>query len=158
MTVATQEQEEQIEWLVRSFGPVIYKVAFAITRSRALAEEVVQDALFATSATSRPQNTTTATLADKPTTHWLETNKPSLQQTQCDSNRHFTQRHHGIPPSLKAAFYSMRARRVASRGATSSAMIEGRSAAGARAASPHRARPTMKPEQPASIATSSWAR
>ena len=47
MTVATAEQEEQIEWLVRSFGPVIYKVAFAITRSRALAEEVVQDALFA---------------------------------------------------------------------------------------------------------------
>ena len=47
MTVATAEQGEQIEWLVRSFGPVIYKVAFAITRSRALAEEVVQDALFA---------------------------------------------------------------------------------------------------------------
>ena len=47
MTVATAEQEEQIDCLVRSFGPVIYKVAFAITRSRALAEEVVQDALFA---------------------------------------------------------------------------------------------------------------
>ena len=24
-------------------------------------------------------------MPDKPTTHWLETNKPSLQQTQCDS-------------------------------------------------------------------------
>ena len=24
-------------------------------------------------------------MPDKPTTHWLETNKPSLHQTQCDS-------------------------------------------------------------------------
>ena len=29
-------------------------------------------------------------MPDKPTTHWLETNKPSLQQTQCDSPRSCT--------------------------------------------------------------------
>ena len=33
----------------------------------------------------RQQSSKRPTLADKPTTHWLETNKPSLQQTQCDS-------------------------------------------------------------------------
>ena len=32
-----------------------------------------------------PQSSKTPTLADKPTVHWLETNKPSLQRTQCDS-------------------------------------------------------------------------
>ena len=32
-----------------------------------------------------PQSSKRPTLADKPTTHWLETNKPSLHQTQCDS-------------------------------------------------------------------------
>ena len=40
----------------------------------------------ATSATYRPQNSKRPTLADKPTTHWLETNKPSLHKPQCDSD------------------------------------------------------------------------
>ncbi len=38
--------DSQIEWLVASYGAVLYKVAFAVTRSSVLAEEVVQDAVF----------------------------------------------------------------------------------------------------------------
>lgn len=38
--------DQQLEGLVREYGPVLYKVAFAVTRDHALAEEVVQDALF----------------------------------------------------------------------------------------------------------------
>ena len=47
--------------------------------------DTTPSASTATSATSRPQSSRRPTLPDKPTTHWLETNKPSLQQTQCDS-------------------------------------------------------------------------
>ena len=39
----------------------------------------------ATSATPHRRSSKRPTLADKPTTHWLETNKPSLHKTQCDS-------------------------------------------------------------------------
>ncbi len=38
--------DSQIEWLVTSYGAVLYKVAFAVTRSSVLAEEVVQEAVF----------------------------------------------------------------------------------------------------------------
>ena len=38
-----------------------------------------------TSATPRRRSSRRPTLPDKPTTHWLETNKPSLHKTQCDS-------------------------------------------------------------------------
>ena len=40
----------------------------------------------ATSATSPRQSSRPPTLPDEPTTHWLETNKPSLHQTQGDSS------------------------------------------------------------------------
>lgn len=38
--------EDQLEWLVTTYGPTLYKVAFSITRSASLAEEVVQDAML----------------------------------------------------------------------------------------------------------------
>jgi RNA polymerase sigma-70 factor (ECF subfamily) len=38
--------DEQLRWLVESHGALAYKVAYAVTRNRAVAEEVVQDALF----------------------------------------------------------------------------------------------------------------
>ena len=40
----------------------------------------------ATAAIPRRQSSRRPTLPDKPTTHWLETNKPSLHKTQCDSS------------------------------------------------------------------------
>ena len=48
----------------------------------------------ATSATPRQRSSRRPTLADNPTVHWLETNKPSLHQTQCDS----THRKPATPP------------------------------------------------------------
>lgn len=38
--------DSQIEWLVETYGSVLYRVAYAVTRSSALAEDVVQDAVF----------------------------------------------------------------------------------------------------------------
>ncbi len=38
--------EEQIDDLVAEFGRLVFRVAFAITRNEALAEEVVQDTMF----------------------------------------------------------------------------------------------------------------
>lgn len=43
---AVSASDLQIEWLVETYGSVLYKVALAVTRSAALAEEVVQDAVF----------------------------------------------------------------------------------------------------------------
>ena len=40
----------------------------------------------ATSATPRRRSSGRPTLPDKPTVHWLETNKPSLHKTQYDSS------------------------------------------------------------------------
>ena len=37
---------------------------------------------------ARRRSSRRPTLPDKPTTHWLETNKPSLHKTQCDSDWH----------------------------------------------------------------------
>lgn len=39
--------EQQLEGLVREYGALLYRVAFAVTGERALAEDVVQDALVA---------------------------------------------------------------------------------------------------------------
>ena len=49
-STAVEEQrlatDQQLEWLVESYGATLYTVAVAVTRNRALAEEVVQDSLF----------------------------------------------------------------------------------------------------------------
>ncbi len=44
--VAGRASDEQIRELVDELGPLLYRVAYAVTRDSGLAEDVVQDALF----------------------------------------------------------------------------------------------------------------